>query len=292
MRGRNALRSSIMAFAGGLAVAALSSCGGDAGNREASGTVPGPVHVHGLGVNPADDSLFIATHTGLFRVAKGEEEAERVGDSLQDTMGFTVVGPDAFLGSGHPDLQQDLPPYLGLIRSGDAGEEWESVSLQGDADFHVLEAVGDRIYGFGSDFQSQQEQLLTSTDSGDNWEELEPPDSLISLAINPSNPDEVVASGQRDLYVSDDGGARWQPLDGRPGLLTWPTEERLYLASAAGEVFMAPGPSSPWDMQGELGGKPAAFEAGGPEDLFVALHDGAISESTNGGAIWSERSTP
>ena len=26
---------------------------------------PGPVHVHGLGVNPADGALFIATHTGL-----------------------------------------------------------------------------------------------------------------------------------------------------------------------------------------------------------------------------------
>jgi hypothetical protein len=32
---------------------------------------PGPVHVHGLGVNPADGALFIATHTGLYRVDAG-----------------------------------------------------------------------------------------------------------------------------------------------------------------------------------------------------------------------------
>jgi hypothetical protein len=36
---------------------------------------PGPIHVHGLGINPADDSLFIATHTGLFRVAADSAKA-------------------------------------------------------------------------------------------------------------------------------------------------------------------------------------------------------------------------
>ena len=30
---------------------------------------PGPIHVHGLGINQADGSLFIATHTGP-RVAR------------------------------------------------------------------------------------------------------------------------------------------------------------------------------------------------------------------------------
>jgi hypothetical protein len=54
---------------------------------------PGPIHVHGLGVNPADGSLFIATHTGLFRVAKESRKAKRVGDRYQDTMGFSVIGP-------------------------------------------------------------------------------------------------------------------------------------------------------------------------------------------------------
>src|SRR5687768_6438573 len=60
---------------------------------------PGPVHVHGLGINPSDGSLFIATHTGLFRVAADSRKAVRVGDRFQDTMGFSVAGPDRFLGS-------------------------------------------------------------------------------------------------------------------------------------------------------------------------------------------------
>src|ERR671914_339504 len=111
---------------------------------------PGPVHVHGLGVNPADDALFIATHTGLYRVDDGRRKAARVGDRLQDTMGFTIVGPDRFLGSGHPDLEEarekNLPPHLGLIESTDEGESWRSISLSGEADFHVLRFTGGRVY--------------------------------------------------------------------------------------------------------------------------------------------------
>jgi hypothetical protein len=113
---------------------------------------PGPVHVHGLGIDPVDGSLFIATHSGTWRVADGENRAERVGDSHQDTMGFTVVGPRHFLGSGHPDLnearEKGLPPHLGLIESNDAGKTWRPVSLLGAADFHILRTSGTRIYGY------------------------------------------------------------------------------------------------------------------------------------------------
>jgi hypothetical protein len=64
---------------------------------------PGVVHVHGLGINPRDGALFAATHTGLFVI--GDGTAARVTERFQDTMGFTVVGPEYFLGSGHPDFR-------------------------------------------------------------------------------------------------------------------------------------------------------------------------------------------
>jgi hypothetical protein len=72
-------------------------------HRRAEGRDPGPIHVHGLGINPKDGALFVATHTGLFRAGEGEPKATRVADRFQDTMGFTVVGPNRFLGSGHPE---------------------------------------------------------------------------------------------------------------------------------------------------------------------------------------------
>jgi hypothetical protein len=135
------LRLALAAFVGAGVLGA--GCGGEdsAGVLEGIASEDdGPAHVHGLGINPRDGALLIATHGGLYRVAAGEQEAERVGESRQDTMGFTIVGPDHFLGSGHPDakgFQAGDPPLLGLIESRDGGQTWRPISLRGEADFHV-----------------------------------------------------------------------------------------------------------------------------------------------------------
>src|SRR5215216_441098 len=75
-------------------------------------------HIHGLGVGPSDGTLYVATHTGLFKAAEDEEQLRRIGDSEQDIMGFSVVAPERFIGSGHPDPNDTgSPPNLGLIES-------------------------------------------------------------------------------------------------------------------------------------------------------------------------------
>ena len=97
--------------------------------------------MHGLGVNPSDDTLIVATHTGSFRLSADSGEPERIGDSYRDTMGFTVAGPDHFLGSGHPDvagLQAGDPTRLGLTESTDGGLTWAIQSLGDEVDFHGL----------------------------------------------------------------------------------------------------------------------------------------------------------
>jgi hypothetical protein len=115
-------------------IASLAGCGeqDEAAPPPVEAADPGVVHVHGLGRNPADGALMIATHTGLFRVGPKEQTAERVAGLYQDTMGFTVVGPDHFLGSGHPASVREDPPYLGLIESRDAGRTWRPISLRGE----------------------------------------------------------------------------------------------------------------------------------------------------------------
>jgi hypothetical protein len=253
---------------------------------------PGPVHVHGLGINPKDGALFVATHTGLFRAARDERKAKRIAGRFQDTMGFTVVGPDRFLGSGHPDGREKLPPFLGLIESRDAGESWEPISLLGKRDFHVLEASGRRVYGFGSDFETREAGLLVSDDGGRRWEERTPPEGLIALAIDPDDADRVVASGERGLYVSPDAGRGWRPLDGQSSLLAWPAPERLFSVDAQGAVSVSGDAGRSWQQVGRVGGQPAAFEGESAEELYVALHDGTVKRSTDGGGSWSVRSTP
>jgi hypothetical protein len=269
--------------------------GGGSGAPEAGGPSmgdPGPIHVHGLGINPKDGALFVATHTGLFRAAEGERKATRVADRFQDTMGFTVVGPDRFLGSGHPDGREQLPPFLGLIESRDAGLTWEPVSLVGERDFHVLEAAGSRIYGFGSDFETKQAALLVSDDGGRSWAQRTPPEGLISLAIDPQDRDRIAVSGEQRLYISSDAGEGWRPLDGGASLLGWPAAGRLFAVGLDGTVARSADAGRSWRQLGNVGGQPAAFEGQSGDELYVALHDGTVKRSTDGGASWSVRSTP
>lgn len=277
-----------------LLVVAIAACGGDA--DEAPGAFPevedpGPVHVHGLGVNPADGALFVATHTGLFRAAPGVQRARRVAGRYQDTMGFTVTGPDRFLGSGHPDGREGLPPFLGLIRSTDAGRSWQPVSLLGKRDFHVLEAAGEQIYGYGSDFDSRQTSLLVSDDGGRSWQQRVSPEPLISLAIDPANPDRIVASGQRRMYSSGDGAATWRALTDDPGLLAWTTAGTLFAVQLDGTVAQSTDGGRKWARTSNTGGEPAAFDSAGNE-LYVALHEGTIKRSRDGGRSWRVRSRP
>lgn len=252
----------------------------------------GPVHVHGLGVNPRDGALFIATHTGLFRAAPGEQKSKRVAERYQDTMGFTVVGPDHFLGSGHPDGREQLPPFLGLIESRDAGETWRPLSLLGEVDFHVLEAAGERVYGFGSNFETRAATLLVSDDGGSGWEERPPPEGLLDLAIDPSDPDRAVAAGETSLHVTENAARSWRAVEGPVGLLAWPADEALYVVAADGSVSRSDDAGKSFEGVGKVGGAPAAAQGESAEELYVALHDGTIERSTDGGATFTVRSRP
>lgn len=253
---------------------------------------PGPIHVHGLGINPRDGSLYIATHTGLWRTATGSTRAQRVGNRTQDTMGFTIIGPDRFLGSGHPDQQQyrdeGLPSLLGLIESTDAGKSWQSISLSGEADFHVLRSEGRRVLGF----DATNERLMLSGDAGRTWTERSPPVSLVDLVVNPSNKSHVIGSGGRGLWESANDARDWKAASIESGLLAWPLPGRLYLVTAAGHVRISSDEGKRWTALGDIGGQPAALLAQSASEIYVALHDGTIKQSKDGGRTWFIRSKP
>lgn len=256
------------------------------------GTDAGPVHVHGLGINPADSSLLIATHTGTYRVAPNERTADRIGESRQDTMGFTVVGPDYFLGSGHPDfgeaIKKDLPSQLGLIESRDAGRTWRTISLLGKADFHVLRFARQRVYGY----DASNDRLLVSGDGGQTWREVNRPAPLLDLAVDPTDGKHLVAAGEGGLYESTNEGRTWKLLAVRIGLLAWPSPQRLYLVDTEGLVQRSADRGKRWSRIGSTGGQPAALLAQSDDELYVGLHDGTIKQSRDGGRSWAVRSTP
>lgn len=242
-------------------------------------------HIHGLGVNPRDDALIIATHTGLFSAPRGSTRATRVGDRRQDTMGFTVTGPDEFVGSGHPDLRDDLPSALGFIRSVDGGDTWKPVSLLGRADFHVLRVRGARVYGF----DGASGRLLTSGDGGRSWTRGAAVGNIIDLAIDPRDARHVVASTPRGLRESPDAGRTWRRLPAdAPGLLLW--TDALRFIGGDGVVMVSKDAGRSWLSVGSVGAQPVAATADGA-DLYVATNRNAVLVSADGGQTWRVRAS-
>lgn len=247
---------------------------------------PGPGHVHGLGVDPADGALYAATHYGLFRL-DGQRPAARVGDREQDTMGFTVVGPGSFLGSGHPDAQldPDLAPRLGLVRSSDAGVSWQPVALSGAADFHALRAAGSTVYGW----DSGSGQLRASDDGGVNWTTRSAL-ALVDLAVDPARPAALLATTARGLLGSADGGRTWQEVPGAPRLMVLAQGAAALVVGVApdGTVHVSADGGRTWQRRGATAGTPVAvaLDDRTPALVYVAVENG-IRVSRDGGVTFS-----
>jgi hypothetical protein len=253
------------------------------GNRDSGGGSGAPValtHVHGLGVNPADNTLYVATHDGLYRLpAAGSPSL--VGKGRQDTMGFTVAGPNQFLASGHPAPGQNAPQHLGLIESGDAGVTWTTRSLPGQADFHALRFRHNTVYGYNS----VRGQLLTSIDKT-TWQ-TRATIALRDFEISPADPNLLLATTDNGLQRSTDGGGTWAPAAGPPlVLLAWETADKLWGITPTGDVLRSADGGITWNPSGKLTGQATAFAAVNGT-LYAALYERGIQASTDGGANWN-----
>ena len=207
---RPRVRATAVLAAGAGLVLALSACSPSfvpAGSSPAisNGSSPMPdAHVHGLSVSTTGQVL-LATHDGLFDITK--QPAAKIG-ATNDLMGFTGGTDHGVLyASGHPGEGSDMADPLGLIRSTDAGKTWETLSRQGESDFHALTATKSGIVGFDG-------ALRTSPD-GKNWTAAAGDFVPAVLAGNPTS-DTVLATTPQGIRRSTDGGKTWTTVDSGP----------------------------------------------------------------------------
>ncbi|HXH80336.1 F510_1955 family glycosylhydrolase [Nocardioides sp.] len=265
--------------------AALSGCGGTDSpsppGTPSSAEATALGHVHGLGVDPGDNTLYVASHYGVFRVT-ADGERERVADRWQDTMGFAVVGPGHFLGSGHPDLnEEDLPSSLGLIESTDGAETWDAVSLLGDADLHAIEPVGDRIYAY----DSHTGALITTTNRAD-WDTIATL-PIYDLAANPDDPATVYATTDRGVLISSTDQGEPVEVSGAPTLtgMDWQSDGPLVGVAPDGAVMVTDDPTTAqWRQVGSLDGFAEAVDA--IAGRWHAATATGVYESVDDGATW------
>ncbi|MFF0541056.1 F510_1955 family glycosylhydrolase [Streptomyces coelicoflavus] len=266
------------------AASLLAACSNPDTGQDSAAADPGTGHLHGLGVDPADNTVYAAGHLGVFRLADGT--AVRVADRYQDTMGFTVTGPSTFLASGHPSPTKSdaRSPHLGLIRSTDAGRTWTTLSAEGEADFHALQQAADSLYGF----DSQSGRVWASTDGGRTWDKRAGL-ALLDLAAHAEDPQTVWAATGKGLQRSTDGGRTFAAVPAAPGVVAIDAPEPglLVALAADGRVLSSRG-GQKWTAHGRLPGEgePTVLTAVTAQRLLAADSADTIYQSTDTGRTW------
>ncbi|MGW7365049.1 F510_1955 family glycosylhydrolase [Streptomyces sp. NPDC054841] len=279
---------------------ALTACSGNPGNpgnpgnsadpgdsgttaTESSAALHG--HVHGLGIDPADQQLYVATHEGIFTPGK-EGAAVRVGGSNDDFMGFTVAKARTFLASGHPAPGTGGPANRGLIESTDSGKTWKTRSPAGEADFHALDYAHHTIYGYDS-----TNALLRVSKDGAAWDDRARVQAL-DIAVSPDDPDIVLATTAEGIAKSTDGG-RTFAAGKQPAMafLSWAAPEALYGLDDSGGLNRSTDGGATWQKAGTVpGGQTQALTAVDARHILAATQAG-VHESRDGGRTFTKRFT-
>ncbi|MFF5757457.1 F510_1955 family glycosylhydrolase [Streptomyces longwoodensis] len=283
MTARPTTRALLTVAGTALASLLLAACGGgssDTGEKAAASPSSSALsHVHGLGVDPADGRMYVATHDGLYTVAKGQEP-KLVGDRKDDFMGFTVTGKTTFIASGHGAEGSDRPGNLGLIETKNAGRAWTSRSLSGEADFHSLDSAQGIVYGY------EGGRIRVSTDLK-NWDDRATLEAL-DLAASPSG-DKLLATTAEGVATSTDGGRTFGKGSGPvQAFVSWPAEKSLFGIDTSGKLSSSADGGKTWKQLTTVpGGQPQALTAVDADHILTATMTG-VYESLDGGKTFTE----
>ena len=116
----------------------------------------------------------------------------------------------------------------------------------------------------------------------------------LSFAVDPADPDRVVAATPEGPRLSTDGGRTWTPLAGAPALavLAWPAGAGLFGVAVDGTVHTSSDGGTSWTRGGTVGGEPEALTVDardGRAAVYAAVAGKGIVASTDGGRTFAVR---
>ncbi len=226
------------------------------GTDSAAASLPETPDYHSLLVAPGDPRhIWLGSHVGLHESTDGGRTWAEGGLTGQDAMnlartrdsetvwaaGHLVLAKSTDGGQTWTDVQPGGLPSLdvhgfaadprnprklwaaiagqGLFRSTNGGESFSLVSRDVGSGVMALAVAPDGRVLAGDMAQG----LLVSSDEGRAWTSVLG-EGLMGLAINPGNPQRVVATSQSGIFLSTNGGTGWRVVHavaGGAGPVTW-----------------------------------------------------------------------
>ena len=174
--------------------------------------------IHGVGLfntegsNDEDNSIYLATHNGLYN-KKQNSSWVKVGSDKSDLMGF-VINPKkegVMYSSGHPVNGGNL----GFRMSTDSGKTWKTISSVTDnpIDFHAMSVSpvnNDILYGSPGGGYA----LFITHDQGKTWSNITSiPSQIVSIAANPLDANGVYIGTGSGIFYSNDQGKNWKKIE-------------------------------------------------------------------------------
>lgn len=229
-------------------------------------------HIHS--VKAFGEKTLIGTHEGLF-VFQTQNSMKAVGAERFDVMGLAVFG-DIIFASGHPGKGSKLPNPVGLLRSDDDGKNWKKISLQGEVDFHFLQAGKWELYGE----DAQTGKLMYSANLGRSWKSLGP--NLCSdIAISNLNPGHAYGVEKGLLIKSKDSFSTRSLIKTDFTVSSVEFNGKILYASSGKLIYNSKDQGRTWQKLASFKSKVADFSTS--DQLIVAIVGNEILVSKDGG---------
>ncbi|WP_162920194.1 F510_1955 family glycosylhydrolase [Paenisporosarcina cavernae] len=256
-------------------------------------------HIHGLGYPNGEGDVMIATHTGPVLYANGkwmESSAEK-----HDYMGFQAV-KEGFYSSGHPSPNTDYENPLGIIKSTNKGESFETFNFEGEIDFHYLAAGYDtnRLYVFN---EMPTEKLAGgfyyTDDNGNVFSEMAvkglQANQLSSLAAHPTTPAVMAIGTDQGAYISENSGQSVELVQKGSVSSLFFTENSLYVAIVENgkpklhQIDLRDTKVQEIALPDEIAQEPILYFAVSPVDskeFTLVTTENSIYQTVDGGTGW------
>jgi hypothetical protein len=152
--------------------------------------------------------------------------------------------------------------------------------MEGEADFHALEVAGDRIYGY----DSQTGTLMVTQDRRAWTELLTAP--LLDVEADPADPESLLLADQRGQLMRLDADGRPEAVEGAPriGWLDWAAADQLVGLGPEGEVWLSTDGGARWNEVGVVPGSPQALST--EAETWYAASDQGLFSSADEGRTW------
>ncbi len=198
--------------------------------------------------HPTDRNVFYHASNGLWKTPDAGDTWVPVGDGQFKTGSLGAIdisqsNPEImYVGSGEPQMRNNVSWGDGVYKTTDGGETWQHLGLKDTK--HISQVLihpnnPDIVYvgAFGSAFgPSKHHGVYKTIDGGSSWKQVlfkSEKAGVIDLVLNPSNPNELFAAmfeferkawgpktGGPDggLWHSTDAGKTWKDISRNPGM--------------------------------------------------------------------------